>query len=165
MTVRTAEEADVPAIAAIYAHHVVLGTGTFETEPPDEQEMVRRWQSVRSAGLPWLVAEDGEIAGYAYAAPYRPRPAYRFTVENSVYVRSDFAGRGAGSCLMTELLAQCTSLDLRQMIAVIGDSENAASIALHRKFGFERVGVLKNVGFKFERWLDTVIMQRTLSGA
>jgi L-amino acid N-acyltransferase YncA len=163
MLIRPAAAADLTAITRIYAHHVRHGTGSFEIEPPEESEMVRRWQDVTAKHLPYLVAEDGgEITGYAYAGLYRPRVAYRFTVENSVYVHPDHAGRGIGSHLLPALIDNCAALGLRQMIAVIGDSGNQASIRLHRRFGFEEIGALKNVGFKFGRWLDTVFMQRSL---
>jgi L-amino acid N-acyltransferase YncA len=125
--------------------------------------MVRRRAGILSRGLPYLVAElDGAVAGYAYAAPYRPRPAYRFTVEDSVYIHPDHARKGLGRLLMVEVIAACTAAGCRQMLAVIGDSDNASSIGLHRALGFQHVGVLRNVGFKFERWVDTVLMQKTL---
>lgn len=164
ITVRASELRDVPVIADIYRFHVLRGTGTFEVEPPDAAEMERRWRELTAGNLPWLVAEDkGQVLGYAYAGPYRPRIGYRFTVEDSVYVRADQAGRGAGSLLLARLIAECESRGLRQMIAVIGDSDNQASIRLHRRFGFRDAGVLREVGFKFGRWLDTVFMQRTLA--
>ena len=154
---------DTGAIAAIYAHHVLNGTGSFELDPPDAAEMTRRLDAVAQAGFPCLVAElDGKIAGYAYAGPYRPRPAYRFTVENSIYVHPDYIGSGVGSLLMAELIARCEKLGLRQMVAVIGDSANTGSLKLHRKFGFVETGLLKDVGYKFGRWLDVVLMQRNL---
>ena len=151
------------AITLIYAHHVNHGTGTFETEAPDSSEITRRWSEVTARGLPWLVAEDaGEIAGYAYAAPYRPRLAYRHTVEDSIYVRADRLGTGLGKLLMPALITATQACGMHQMIAVIGDSGNHASINLHRRFGFQDAGLLKDVGFKFGRWLDTVFMQRSL---
>ncbi len=162
-SVRPAVEADIPAIARIYAHHVLHGTGTFEAEPPDDAEVARRWSDVIAKRLPWLVAEDaGEVVGYAYASAYRKRIGYRFTVEDSVYVRADWMGAGIGRMLLPALIAEAEALGKRQMIAVIGDSENLASVALHQRFGFREVGVLKAVGYKFGRWLDTIFMQKTL---
>ncbi len=161
--IRAAVASDMDAIAVIYAHHVRTGTGTFETEPPDRGEILRRWSDVAARGLPWLVADDsGEIVGYAYAAPYRARPAYQHTVEDSIYVRVDRLGTGLGKQLMPALIAEALGCGARQMVAVIGDSANHASINLHRRFGFRDAGVLKDVGFKFGRWLDTVFMQRSL---
>lgn len=163
MTIRPARAADIPAIAQIYAHHVRHGTGSFEIDPPEEAEMARRWRDVTAKNLPYLVAENGgAVSGYAYAGLYRPRIAYRFTVEDSVYVHPDHMGRGVGAQLLPALISACEDLGLRQMVAVIGDSGNAASIKLHRRFGFEEIGALRNVGFKFGRWLDTVFMQRRL---
>jgi L-amino acid N-acyltransferase YncA len=164
-TLRPAITTDMEAIALIYAHHVTYGTGSFETEPPDTREMARRWNEVKARGLPWLVAEDGgEIGGYAYAAPYRARIAYRHTVEDSIYVHPDRLGTGLGKLLMPALISATQACGMHQMIAVIGDSANQASIHLHRRFGFHDAGVLKDVGFKFDRWLDTVFMQRSLLG-
>jgi len=160
---RTARAADAAEIAAIYGHYVRTALATFETDPPDAAEMARRLQQVRERGLPCLVAEvEGRVAGYAYAAPYRPRPAYRFTVENSVYVHPAHQRKGLGRLLLTELIAACEAAGCRQMVAVIGDGRNAASIGLHEALGFRRVGVLRSVGFKFGRWVDTVLMQRPL---
>jgi len=159
--VRPATVADLPAITAIYRHHVLHGLASFEIEPPDAAEMARRFTEIRELGLPYLVAEcDGNIAGYAYAAVYRTRPAYRYTVENSVYVENDYAGRGVGSALMPALIDGCAAAGRRQIIAVIGDSANHASIRLHEKFGFQRVGLLPAVGYKFGRWVDSVLMQK-----
>jgi phosphinothricin acetyltransferase len=150
-------------ITLIYAHHVSHGTGSFETEPPDRTEMARRWNEVAASGLPWLVAEDDRvIGGYAYAAPYRSRPAYRHTVEDSVYVRFDRLGTGLGKLLLPALITATQACGMRQMIAVIGDSANQSSISLHRRFGFHEAGLLRDVGFKFDRWLDTIFMQRSL---
>jgi L-amino acid N-acyltransferase YncA len=161
--VRPAVAADIDAITLIYAHHVNHGTGSFETEAPDHAEMARRWSEVAARGLPWLVAEeDGDIGGYAYAAPYRSRPAYRHTVEDSIYVRADRLGTGLGKLLMPALITTAQACGMRQMIAVIGDSANQSSITLHRRFGFDDAGLLKDVGFKFGCWLDTVFMQRSL---
>ncbi len=164
--VRTAMPEDLAAITAIYAHHVECGTASFEIASPDEEEMRRRWHDVVECGLPYLVAtlppHDSEIAGYAYASPYRPRPAYRYTVEDSVYVDPTCMGRGAGRALLAAVIAACAPLGYRQMVAVIGGSDNAASIGLHAALGFERVGCLTAVGRKFDRWIDTVLMQRAL---
>jgi L-amino acid N-acyltransferase YncA len=161
--IRAAVASDMDAIALIYSHHVNHGTGTFETEPPDREEIARRWGEVAARSLPWLVAEDsGEVVGYAYAAPYRARPAYRHTVEDSVYVRVDRIGTGRGKQLLPALITATRACGMHQMIAVIGDSANRASINLHRRFGFQDAGVLKDVGFKFGRWLDTVFLQRSL---
>lgn len=162
--VRPSAEADIGSIAAIYGHHVLHGTGSFEIEPPDAEEMRRRRADVLARGLPYLVAEghDGAILGYAYAGAYRPRAAYRNTVENSVYVRHDVNGRGIGRLLLQELLTQCEALGVRQMVAVVGDSANLASVRLHEAFGFRLVGTLHSVGRKHGRWLDTVLLQRAL---
>lgn len=148
---------------AIYAHHVAHGTASFEEIPPDVAEMRARWQQVVSAGLPYLVVATPErVLGYAYAAPYHPRPAYRFTLEDSVYVAPDAARQGLGRALVAELLTRCETAGYRQVIAVIGDSGNLGSIRLHRALGFSDTGVLRSVGFKFGRWLDCVILQRAL---
>jgi phosphinothricin acetyltransferase len=161
--VRSATELDIPSITAIYAHHVLTGTASFEIDAPDETEIARRRTAVLERGLPYLVAEiEGEVVGYAYAGAYRPRPAYRFTVENSVYVKPGFQGRGIGRALMKPLIEACVRAGARQMIAVIGDGANTASIRLHERFGFRHAGTLKNVGYKFDRWLDTVLMQLDL---
>ena len=160
---REATVADAPRIAAIYAHHVLHGLASFETEPPGEAEIARRLGEVRAGGLPYLVAEaDGRVVGYAYAAPYRSRPAYRYTVEDSVYVDRDCAGRGVGRQLLERLITDAAACGSRQMIAVIGDSANRPSIALHEACGFAHVGLLPAVGFKFGRWVDSVLMQRAL---
>lgn len=162
--IRPSAEGDVGAIAAIYGHWVVHGTGSFETEPPGEEDMRRRRADILARGLPYLVAEgeDGTILGYAYASAYRPRAAYRHTVENSVYVRHDIVGRGVGRLLLAELIAQCEALGARQMVAVVGDSANLASVRLHEALGFRLVGTLRSVGRKHGRWLDTVLLQRPL---
>lgn len=163
--VRPARAADLEAVQAIYAGHVLHGTASFEIEPPDLAEIARRHDAIVAAGLPYLVvALEGEVAGYAYAGPYRPRPAYRFTVEDSVYLAPGREGRGLGSALLAELIARCRAADRRQMIAIIGDSANRGSIALHARLGFRHVGTLTDVGFKHGRWLDSVVMQRGLGG-
>lgn len=161
--VRDATDHDIPAIQHIYAHHVLTGTGSFEELPPSAPQMTTRWLDVQRLGLPYLVAElDGMVVGYAYAAAYRPRPAYRHTIEDSVYVADQHHRLGIGRTLLATLIARCEAGPWRQMIAVIGDSENTGSIALHQRFGFRHVGTLENVGFKHGRWLDSVLMQRTL---
>jgi L-amino acid N-acyltransferase YncA len=161
--IRAADAGDMEAIAQIYAHHVNHGTATFEIEAPDSKEIGRRWNEVTAKGLPWLVADDGgEVVGYAYCGPYRARLAYRYTVEDSIYVRSDRLGTGVGRVLMPALIDAITVCGMRQVVAVIGDSGNHASIQLHRRFGFQDAGLLKDVGFKFGRWLDTVFLQRSL---
>jgi len=164
--VRPAGPADLEAVRAIYAGHVLHGTASFEIEPPDLAEITRRHDAIVAAGLPYLVAEiAGEVAGYAYAGPYRPRPAYRFTVEDSVYLAPGREGRGLGSALLAGLIARCTVAGKRQMIAIIGDSANRGSIALHARMGFRHVGTLTDVGFKHGRWLDSVVMQLALSAS
>lgn len=161
--VRASRDEDLPAVAAIYAHHVLTGLASFEIDPPGAAEMARRRAGVLALGLPYLVAEiDGRIAGYAYAAPYRSRPAYRFTLEDSIYVHPAAQRSGVGSALLLTLLAACEALGYRQMIAVIGDSANRPSIRLHEKFGFRQVALLPSVGWKFGRWVDSVLMQRPL---
>jgi L-amino acid N-acyltransferase YncA len=162
-TLRPATLADVPAITAIYREAVEHGTATFETEPPDEAEMRRRFEALAASGHPYLVAEaDGQVLGYAYAGPYRPRPAYRFTVEDSIYLRPEARGQGLGSTLLAALIDEAQRRGFCEMIAVIGDSANAGSVGVHRRLGFQPVGTFHRVGFKFGRWLDTVLMQRTL---
>ena len=161
--VRDAAETDVPAIQAIYAHHVLHGLATFEEVPPSVSEIAQRRAAVLTAGLPYLAAEiHGQVVGYAYATAYRPRPAYRFTVEDSIYVAHNLGGRGIGAALLRALIARCELGPWRQMLAVIGNSGNAGSIALHRSLGFEPTGTLHAVGFKLGRWVDTVLMQRAL---
>jgi len=154
---------DLPAITAIYAHAVLHGTGTFEIEAPDEAEMARRRDDVLSKGLPWLVAQvDDHVLGYAYANHFRPRRAYRFCLENSIYLAAQARGQGLGRLLLTELVGRCEAAGARQMLAVIGDADNAGSIGVHAALGFEHCGVLKAAGWKFDRWLDVVLMQRSL---
>lgn len=148
---------------AIYAHHVLNGLASFEEAAPPLEELRRRHDEVVSRGLPWLVADfGGAVAGYGYCAPYRARSAYRYALEDSVYVRQDMVGRGVGGALLAELIRRCEALGYRQVVAVIGDSANLASINLHAAFGFLRVGTLRSVGFKFGRWADSVLMQRPL---
>jgi L-amino acid N-acyltransferase YncA len=161
--IRAATEADLPAVTGIYEHAVLYGTATFELIPPDLAEMTRRFKSLMDGGYPYLVAVlEGRVIGYAYAGPYRPRPAYRFTVENSVYLQPAIHRRGIGLQLLRRLIAECETRGYRQMIAVIGDSANAGSIGVHVRNGFAMIGTHPNVGFKFGRWLDTVMMQRPL---
>jgi phosphinothricin acetyltransferase len=160
---RPGSEGDLVQIQEIYAHAVLHGTGTFETEPPGLVELGRRRDEVLGRGLPFLVAErEGRVLGYAYANFFRPRMAYRFFVEDSIYLRPEAQGRGLGRRLLTALIEACTAAGARQMVAVIGDSGNAASIGLHRALGFEQVGLLRSAGWKFDRWLDVVMMQRPL---
>ena len=154
---------DLPAITAIYAQAVLHGTGTFELDPPDQPEMARRRDDVRSKGLPWLVAQArGQVLGYAYANHFRPRRAYRFCLEDSIYLHPDARGHGVGRVLLAELIGRCEAAGARQMLAVIGDAANAGSIGVHAALGFEHTGVLKASGWKFDRWLDVVLMQRAL---
>lgn len=161
--VRASAEADLARCTEIYRHHVLHGTASFEIEPPDLAEMKTRRAAVLDLGLPHLVAErDGEVLGYAYAGRWRPRPAYEYSVEDSIYIDKDAVGQGAGKALLVPLIEQCTELGKRQMVAVIGDSAQTASIRLHAACGFEMVGTLKSIGFKFGRWLDSVLMQRAL---
>ena len=163
MEVRPARVDDLAAIQAIYAHHVLHGLASFEEEPPSVGELERRYRDVTARGLPYLVAESGGIlGGYGYCSPYRARSAYRYALEDSVYVRHDMTGRGIGRRLLEELIRRCEELGYRQVIAVIGDSANAASIGVHAACGFLRVGTLRSVGFKFGRWVDSVFMQRHL---
>jgi phosphinothricin acetyltransferase len=163
IVVRDATAADMTAVQRIYAHYVLQGLATFEEAAPTVEDLVGRRAAVLSQGLPYLVAEsDGQIVGYSYATFYRPRPAYRHTIENSVYVEEGLGGRGIGRALLAALIARCDDGPWRQMIAVIGDSANAASVALHARLGFQPVGTLHGVGFKLGRWVDTVLMQRPL---
>ena len=163
LLIRPSTPTDLPAITAIYAWNVLNGTGTFELEAPDAAEMTRRRDDVLAKGLPWLVAQrGGAVLGYAYANHFRPRRAFRFCLEDSVYLAADARGQGLGRLLLAELMARCEAAGARQMLAVIGDSANLGSIGMHRTLGFEHVGVMKAAGWKFERWLDVVIMQKSL---
>ncbi len=160
---REATAADMAAIQGIYAYHVENGTGTFEEKAPDQTEVTHRWEAIVAARLPYLVGGvDGCVQGFAYASRFRPRSAYRFTVEDSIYVHPGAVGRGLGRLLLGELIERCTRLGHRQMVAVIGNSANARSVQVHAAHGFERAGVLSSAGFKFGRWLDAVFMQRVL---
>jgi phosphinothricin acetyltransferase len=160
---RAALPDDMAAVHAIYAHHVLKGLASFEEEVPSQAELRRRYDEILSRKLPYIVAElDGAVAGYGYCAPYRSRSAYRYALEDSVYVRQEAHGRGLGRALLAELIRCCEALGYRQLVAVIGDSAHAASIGLHESQGFLRVGTLRSVGFKFGRWVDSVIMQRPL---
>ncbi len=164
-TVRDSAADDIAAIRRIYAHHVRHSLASFEEEPPSEREMARRRMDVIGRNLPYLVAEvEGAVVGYSYVSPYRTRSAYRFSLENSVYVDEGLRGRGIGRTLLTALIARCESGPWRQMIAVVGDSANTASIRLHERCGFRRIGTLTSVGFKFGRWVDSVLLQRALGG-
>jgi L-amino acid N-acyltransferase YncA len=165
MQVRSAEARDAAALASIYGHHVLHGFGTFEEVPPSPEEMDARRRAVADHGLPYLVAEaGGQVLGFAYAAPFRPRAAYRFCVEDSVYVAPDALGRGVGKAVLTAVLAACETAGMRQVVAVIGDSANAGSIGLHRSLGFEHAGLGRSFGFKLGRWVDIVWMQKALNG-
>lgn len=161
--IRPVRPDDLPQIREIYAHHVLHGTASWEVEPPDLEEMRKRCDTLLLGGFPYFVALDGAtVLGYAYAGPYRPRPAYRYTVEDSIYIRHDMTGRGLAKPLLQALIDACTAAGKRQMIAVIGDSEQRPSIEFHRRMGFVDVGIVRNVGWKFGRWLDQVLMQRPL---
>ena len=163
LILRPSTAADLPAITRIYGHAVQHGTGTFELDAPDEAEMARRREAVLGNGLPWLVAERGEsVLGYAYANHFRPRRAYRFCLEDSIYLDPAAQGQGVGRILLAEMLSQCEARGARQVLAVIGDSANAGSIGVHRSCGFEPTGVFKSAGWKFDRWLDVVLMQKAL---
>lgn len=162
-TIRPSRDDDLPAITAVYAHHVLHGTGTFETTPPGETDMAARRADVLSKGLPWLVAEeDGQVLGFAYCNWFKPRPAYRFSAEDSIYLAPQAHGRGLGRELLTALAAQAEARGVRKLIAVIGDSANAGSVGVHRSCGFTPVGVLRACGWKFGRWLDVVLMEKVL---
>jgi phosphinothricin acetyltransferase len=161
--VRPGAPADIPAIQVIYAHAVARGLASFEEEPPSADELRRRYEEVTRAGLPYVVADfGGQVAGYGYCTLYRTRSAYRYALEDSVYVRQDMQGRGVGTAMLSELIRRCETLGYRQLIAVIGDSANSASIGLHASLGFLRVGTLRSVGYKLGRWVDSVFMQRPL---
>jgi L-amino acid N-acyltransferase YncA len=161
--IRASKDSDVAAITEIYAHHVLHGAGSFEIEPPGLEEMARRRSEIVRRNLPYLVAVTGNaVVGYAYAALYRTRVAYRFTLEDSVYIHPAHLGSGVGAALLRELISACKEWGCRQLVAVIGDSENTASIRVHEKLGFQHAGVLRGVGFKFDRWIDTVFMQLSL---
>jgi L-amino acid N-acyltransferase YncA len=161
--IRPSRDADLPAITAIYGHHVLHGTGTFETTPPTETEMTARRADVLGKGLPWLVLEDGgRVLGYAYCQWFKPRPAYRYSAEDSIYLHPDAAGQGLGRQLLAALLAQAEAAGVRKLIAVIGDSANAGSIGVHRALGFQQVGTIASCGWKFGRWLDIVLMDRVI---
>ena len=162
-TIRPATENDIPAITAIYRHHVLHGTGTFETTPPEEKEMAGRRADVLARNLPYLVLEEDSIVrGFAYCNWFKPRPAYRFSAEDSIYLAADAAGKGYGRLLLTELMAQAERAGVRKMLAVIGDSQNLGSVGVHRSCGFTHIGVMRSCGWKFDRWLDVVLMERSL---
>ena len=161
--IRPSRDEDLPAICAIYGHHVLHATGTFETVPPTEAEMAARRADVLAKGLPYLVVEvEGQVLGFAYCQWFKPRPAYRFSAEDSIYLHPDARGRGLGRQLLAALIEQAQQAGLRKLIAVIGDSANAASIGVHRSQGFEAAGVIRSCGWKFGRWLDIVLMEKTL---
>jgi L-amino acid N-acyltransferase YncA len=165
MIVRAATAADAEALAAIYGHHVLHGFGTFEEDPPSPAEMETRRAAIADRGLPYLLAEDaGQVLGFAYAGPFRPRQAYRYTLEDSVYIAPDAIGKGVGRTVLSAVIAACEALGVRQLVAVIGDSGNAASIGLHRSLGFVDAGVGRSFGFKHGRWVDIVWMQKALNG-
>nr|MDP2190246.1 N-acetyltransferase family protein [Rhodoferax sp.] len=161
--IRPSQAADIPAITAIYAHHVLVGTGTFELDPPSQSDMTSRRADVLAKGLPYLVAVDGDkVLGFAYCNWFKPRPAYRFSAEDSIYLAPDAQGKGLGRALLTELAAQAEKAGVRKLIAIIGDSANTGSIAVHRSVGFSLVGVLKSCGWKFDQWRDVVMMDKAL---
>jgi phosphinothricin acetyltransferase len=161
--IRPSTDADIPALTAIYAHHVLHGTGTFETNPPCEQDMTARRTDVLSKGLPYLVVEDvSGVLGFAYCNWFKPRPAYRFSAEDSIYLAPRAHGKGLGKLLLVELMAQAERCGVRKLIAVIGDSANLGSVGVHKACGFQHVGLLTDCGWKFERWLDVVLMERTI---
>ncbi len=160
---RDTTDSDIPAIREIYAHHVSHGLASFEEIPPDAAELAQRRRAILDKGLPYIAVDiDGKLAGYAYAGPFRPRSAYRFSVEDSIYVAPGLAGRGLGRALLTALIERTTAWGARQMIAVIGDSANAGSIGLHASLGFRMVGTFRSIGFKHARWVDSVMMQLAL---
>lgn len=163
LSIRPSEDGDIAAITAIYSHHVLHGTGTFETTPPTDSDMAARRADVLAKGLPYLVAEEGgQLLGFAYCQWFKPRPAYRFSAEDSIYLHPDARGRGVGRQLLTELAARAEAAGIRKLIAVIGDSANAGSVGVHRACGFAPVGVFKSCGWKFGRWLDIVLMEKPL---
>lgn len=163
VTIRPSRDDDIGAIAAIYGHHVLHGVASFEEVPPDESEMARRRGDIVKRGLPYLVAErDGRVVGYCYAGPFRPRVGYRYTLEDSIYVDASEVGRGIGRLLLAPVIERCTELGYRQMVAVIGGRETIGSIRLHEALGFMHIGVFPAIGFKFDRWIATVLMQRAL---
>ena len=162
-TIRPSRDDDIDAITLIYAHHVLHGTGTFEVDPPSVQDMRARRAEVLARGLPWLVAEsDNQVSGFAYCNWFKPRPAYRFSAEDSIYLAPHANGQGLGRALLAELATQAERAGVRKLIAVIGDSRNTGSIGVHRALGFQHVGVLASCGWKFDRWLDVVLMERSL---
>ena len=162
-TIRSSQDQDMAAITAIYAHHVLHGTGTFEVDPPTQEDMSSRRGDVLSKNLPYLVAvEDGHVVGFAYCNWFKPRPAYRFSAEDSIYIRPDAQGKGLGRALLAELSAQAEKVGVRKLIAVIGDSANTGSIGLHLSVGFQHVGVIKSCGWKFNQWRDIVMMEKTI---
>jgi L-amino acid N-acyltransferase YncA len=166
LIIRPSLDADLPDITAIYAHHVLTGTGTFEVDPPSLDDMHGRRADVLAKGLPWLVAvQDDKVVGYAYCNWFKPRPAYRYSAEDSIYLSPEAAGKGIGRTLLAELMAQAQRVGVRKLIAVIGDSANAGSIAVHTSAGFQSVGVLKSCGWKFDKWLDVVMMDKALGEA
>jgi L-amino acid N-acyltransferase YncA len=163
LLIRPSRDDDLPAITAIYAHHVLHGTGTFETEAPSVADMTIRRADVLEKGLPYLVAEDdGKVLGFAYGNWFKPRPAYRYSVEDSIYLAPDQAGKGLGRTLLTELLAQLEAVGIRKVMAIVGDSANLGSVGVHRSLGFTQVGIVESCGWKFGAWRDIVIMQKTL---
>jgi L-amino acid N-acyltransferase YncA len=162
-TIRPSRDQDLPEIAAIYAHHVLHGTGTFETDPPSEADMKARRADVLAKGLPYLVAEDGgRVLGFAYCQWFKPRPAYRFSAEDSIYLHPDAQGKGLGKELLAELARQAEAAGIRKLIAVIGDSANQGSVGVHRTLGFQPVGVIQSCGWKFGKWLDIVLMEKQI---
>jgi L-amino acid N-acyltransferase YncA len=166
LIIRPSTDADLSTITTIYAHHVLKGTGTFEVDPPSLDDMRTRRADVLSKGLPWLVAaQEDVVVGYAYCNWFKPRPAYRFSAEDSIYLSPEAAGKGLGRTLLAELMAQAQRAGVRKLIAVIGDSANAGSIGVHQSAGFEHVGVLKSCGWKFDKWLDVVLMDKALGEA
>ena len=161
--IRPSRDEDIPAITAIYRHHVLTGTGTFEIDPPSEADMLGRRTDVLAKGLPYLVVEDaGQVLGFAYCNWFKPRPAYRFSAEDSIYMAADAHHKGLGKALLAELCAQAERAGVRKFLAVIGDSDNAGSIGVHRSVGFTHVGIIRSCGWKFDRWLDVVMMEKTL---